>query len=132
LVDFIANKTPNKIISYDSTITSISSNTNPRTITIPLANIPAELEVGDWICQAEETPIANIPTEWQPVLAQRTAVFFMESMGDTEGLNNAKAKLAQMEKSVIMLTDSRVEGAPQKIKNRNGLLNSKSFFRFRR
>lgn len=132
LVDFIANKTPNKIISYDNTITSISSTTNPKTITIPLANIPDELEVGDWICQAEETPIANIPTEWQPVLAQRTAVFFMESMGDTEGLNNAKAKLAQMEKSVIMLTDSRVEGAPQKIKNRNGLLNSKSFFRFRR
>lgn len=131
-IDFIANKTPNKIISFDIAITAVSLLTNPKTITLLAANIPSDLAVGDWVCKAEETPIPNIPTEWQPVLAQRTAVFLMESMGDTEGLGNAKTKLAQMEKSVIEMTDNRVEGAPQKIRNRNGVLNSRSSYRFRR
>ena len=131
-IDFIANKTPNKVISFDINITAISSNTNPKTITLAIADIPSDLEIGDWIAGAEETPIPNIPTEWQPVLAQRAAVFFMESMGDTESLTNARAKLAQMEKSVTLLTDNRVEGAPQKIKNRHGLLNSRRHFRLRR
>ena len=36
-IDFIANKTPNKIISFDISITSISANTNPKTITLPAA-----------------------------------------------------------------------------------------------
>lgn len=131
-IDFVANKTPNKIISFDKAITAVSISTNPKTITLSPSLIPSDLAVGDWICKAEETPIPNIPTEWQPVLAQRAAVYLMESMGDTEGLNNAKAKLEKIERSVMELTDNRVEGAPQKILNRNGLLSGRSRYRFRR
>lgn len=131
-IDFVANKTPNKIISFDKAITNVSINSNPKTITLSPSLIPSDLAVGDWICKAEETPIPNIPTEWQPVLAQRAAVYLMESMGDTEGLNNAKAKLEKIERSVMELTDNRVEGAPQKILNRNGLLSGRSRYKFRR
>jgi len=130
-VDFICNKSPNKIISYDVPIMSISASTNPKTITLDPSNIPAGLAVGDWISQQEETPIPNVPTEWHPVLAQRAVVYIMEAIGDTEGLTNSLKKLAQMEKSVMKMTDNRVEGAPQKIKNRNGLLSGRNSFRSR-
>lgn len=130
-IDFIANKTPNKIISFDNVITGVSINTNPATFTLNPNLIPEELAVGDWIARAEETPIPNIPTEWQPVLAQRAVVFLMESMGDTEGLQNAQRKLAMMENNVQVITNDRAEGSPQKIRNRNGLLQS-TFYRFRR
>jgi hypothetical protein len=130
-IDFIAQKTPNKIISFDLPITQVNINANPRTFQLNPALIPDELAVGDWIARAEESPIANIPTEWQPVLAQRAAVFLMESMGDTEGLANSQRKLNQMEQSVKIITNDRAEGAPVKVRNRNGLLRS-TFYRFRR
>lgn len=130
-IDFIVDRSPNKILSYDIPITSVSLNSNPKTITIDPNDIPDDLVVGDWICKAEESCIPNIPTEWHPVLAQRAVVYIMESLGDTEGLNNSRAKLAQVESSVMKMTDNRIEGAPQKIRPRHTLLSGKKQLRIR-
>lgn len=121
--DFIQNKSPNKILSFDISVTSVSIST--RTITVDPTSIPSRLSAGDWVCFPETSPYPNVPTELHPILAQRAAVFILEAMGDTEGLGNARGKLAQMEKSVQKLLDNRVEGANRKLKSRHGFLQNK-------
>ena len=52
------------------------------------------------------------------VLAQRVAQRVLEALGDTEGLNNATAKIAEMENKLTTMLDNRVEVAPRKVVNR--------------
>lgn len=118
--DFVQNKTPNKILSIENPVISVSINS--RTLTVDPSYIPERLVVGDWVCVSEESPYPNIPTEMHPLLAQRAAVYILEAMGDSESLGNAKNKLKQMEMSIQKILDDRVEGAPRKIKNRFGTM----------
>ncbi len=120
LFDFIGAKTPNKILSYDKN--KVSVNRSAKTIIFAADDIPSKLKIGDYVTVSEETVVPNIPTEYHPVLAQAAAVYILEALGDTEGLQNALRKLDTMEKGVMQLTDDRVEGAPRKINQRHTTL----------
>jgi hypothetical protein len=113
--DFVSCISPNKIISWDI---PGSVNSEEHTITIDPSLIPNSLKEGDYMPVAGETCVPNIPTELHPVLAQRVALRVLEALGDSAGLANAKAKLEEMESKTGVLIDSRVEGSPVKIKNR--------------
>jgi hypothetical protein len=117
LFDIVGSRSPNKLKKFD--ISAASVNRNTKSVTILNELLPDDLEVGDYLCQAEESPVPQIPTELHPILAQRGAVYCLESLGDTEGLGNAMRKLQSMEKGVTNLIENRVEGAPQKIKPRH-------------
>lgn len=117
LFDIVGSKSPNKLKSFDITASIVNQNTKSVTISNDL--LPDDLVVGDYVCEAEESPFPQIPTELHPILAQRGAVYCLESLGDTEGLGNAARKLQSMEKGVTNLIENRVEGAPQKIKPRH-------------
>ena len=119
-IDFVQARTPNKILSFD--ITSTASNSNSLTITVDPNDIPKDLINGDFVCEAETSCVPNFPTELHPLLAQRAALFILEAMGDTEGINLAARKLAQMENSIQNILEDRVEGAPQKINARHSPL----------
>lgn len=119
-MDFINSKTPNNTYSYDVVPTSINSTT--KTVTFSPENIPVDLSVGDFLCVKEQSPVPQIPTEMHPVLAQMAAVHILEALGDSEGLRNALTRLEQMKTATMSIVDDRVEGAPQKIKPRNGTL----------
>lgn len=121
-LDFVQEKSPNKILAFDIPVTSVTIST--KTITVNPASIPSRLSVGDWVCPTETSPYPNVPTEMHPLLAQRAAIFILEALGDNENLGSAKSKLSQMEKSIQKILDDRVEGAPRKIKSRHGFLSS--------
>lgn len=112
--DFVRAKSPHNILDIDINSTQISTNS----ITFPVSKIPKDLEVGDYISLAGQSCIPNIPTELHMVLAQRVAQRVLEALGDTEGLNNATAKIAEMENKLTTMLDNRVEGAPRKVVNR--------------
>lgn len=116
LFDFIKAKSPHNILSIDLPINSV--NTTTRVINIAPASIPKDLEIGDFMPLAGQTCIPNIPTELHMVLAQRVAQRVMEALGDTEGLTNATAKVAEMEAKLSSMMDNRVEGSPRKVVNR--------------
>lgn len=122
--DFIAKRTPSKIISFDKDQTA--SNANTKTLTFNSSDIPDDLSIGDYVCIAEQTPAPNVPTEWHPVLAQSAATYILDSLGDTENLQTAFARLDRMEQAVMQITDDRVEGAPQKINPRHSTLGESS------
>ena len=119
--DIVGTRTPNKIKAFDLAAT-VNSGLNTIILTLSDVNLN-EIQVGDYVCKAEESPVPNLPTEMHPLLAQLTAVHVLEAMGDTEGLNNAQKRLERMERSVMQLVDDRVELAPKKIRPRNGTLN---------
>lgn len=130
-MDFIAYRTPNKILKYD--ITPTSANKNLKTVTFDPDSLPSGLIVGDYLAFAEETSVPNLPTELHPILAQRCSVHILESLGDTESLQSAQTRLRQMELAVQDLIDNRVEGAPQKIRNKHSQLQqTQSITRFNR
>lgn len=112
--DFVRAKSPHNILDIDINSTQISTNS----ITFKAWEIPKDLEVGDYISLAGQSCIPNIPTELHMVLAQRVAQRVLEALGDTEGLNNATAKIAEMENKLTTMLDNRVEGAPRKVVNR--------------
>jgi len=120
LFDIVGSKSPNKLKKFDIQATSINKNT--KSVTINNDMLPSDLVSGDYICQAEESPYPQMPTELHAILAQRGALLCLQALGDTEGLTNATRKLMKMEKAVTNLIDNRVEGAPQKIKPRHSPL----------
>ncbi len=119
--DICGAESPNKIIYYNIYANTI--NLLQKTISFSASDAPS-INDGDFLTKAEETIVPNIPTELHPIVAQRVAVACLEAMGDEQNKQSAERKLVQMEKSALKLISNRVEGAPKKIKNRFGTLNS--------
>lgn len=111
--DFYISGSPYSILKIDFNLQSI----NPATLTVVVDpdDIPEELEVGDHLPLAGQAMIPQVPSELHPMLAQMVANRLMESQGDQEGLQAGLLKLQEMEKSLGMLVDDRVEDAPQKL-----------------
>lgn len=102
-----------------------------RTVTQTGAKVLVEdIQRGDYIALEEECIIPQIPTEAHSLLAQRVAARCLEALGDTEGLQAANAKIAEMEQKLGSVVDTRVEGAPLKIYSRHGFIrNTRKYFR---
>jgi hypothetical protein len=112
--DLIKAKSPHNILAID-----ISGSVGSNSITVNPSLIPKDLEVGDFMPLASQSCIPNVPTELHSVLAQRVAQRVLEALGDTEGLGNATAKIAEMESKLNSMMSNRVEGAPRKVVNRS-------------
>lgn len=119
--DIVRSYSPNKLSHFN--LHSNTVNTTLKTISFRHSSAP-DLNVGDYITKAEESIVPNIPTELHPIVAQKVAIACLEAMGDEQNKVSAERKLAQMEMSALKIITNRVEGAPKKIKNRFGTLNS--------
>lgn len=101
----------------------LTVNTTDLTITFPDDLSNYNITVGDYICLAGDTPIPQIPVELHTLLAQRTAVKILESLGDEKNLPAAAKKLDEMEKNITGMISARVEGSAKKIVNNFSVLN---------
>lgn len=127
LLDLIQIKSPHRCLKLE--VQPVSINSTSKTITLNIADIPDSLAVGDHIAKATESAIPQVPSDMHMILAHRVATRLMEAMGDTEGLQNANQKLAELEQQTTTLIDNRVEDAPQKVVNRHSLLRTGLFRR---
>jgi hypothetical protein len=126
-VDFIGTTGNFKTKGFD--ITANVVNTVSKTITVDPASIPSDLAVGDYMCSAGESVIPQIPSELHVMLAQAVACRVLEAIGDTTGLANANAKLAEMEQKLLNVIDNRVEAPGRKVSNRNSFFRNNRFVR---
>lgn len=117
--DVVQSMSPNKIIHYDLVANIV--NQTVSTISFPASKAP-DITSGSYVTAAEESIVANIPTELHPILAQRVAVACLEAMGDEQNKQSAERKLKQMEDNAMTFLDNRVEGAQIKIKSKNSAL----------
>lgn len=130
LYDFVMEKSPHKILSYDNVVQSVDTGTNE--ITFGPGNLPTGLAKGDLVCLATQTGIPNVPSDLHNMIAHRAAARVFEAIGDTEAMQVAELKSAQQDKKTADLLDNRVETAARKIVNRNGLMRSGVTTRSRR
>jgi hypothetical protein len=79
-------------VSYgdDLVISGLSSNT------ITLGSWPTNIAVGQYLSESRTTPIPQIPYEAHKLLAQRGAIKICETLGDTNGLQNARSAYKEM------------------------------------
>lgn len=118
--DFIQVKSPNKNLGIDAM--PISVNTTSKTVTFDPNIIPAKLNINDNLALSTQCCIPQVPSDLHVVLAHRVAARCLEALGDSEGLQNANAKLAEMEVKSQNLIDNRVEDAVRKVVARHSPL----------
>jgi hypothetical protein len=116
LVDFVEGQSGYSTLAYDQTITNVVG------VQVTVATPPTDLEVGDYLTMAEETPVIQFPDEMYSYLVQRTAKRILEAIGDFEGSKIIAERLPQARKNIEKLLAPRTEGASTKIIQRNGLI----------
>jgi hypothetical protein len=79
------------------------------------------VSAGDWITNADESPVVQAPVEFHDLLAQKVAVKVLESKGMTEKLGSAREELGRMETDASNLITPRVDGEPKRAVARGGL-----------
>lgn len=113
LCDFVQDKNPYDLLSYDEAITNVSGSS------IQFSSLPSDLSVGDWLCLASESPVPMVPEEMQPVLVQSALVSALSSKKD-KALDFESKVLERMKQDAIRMLDPRVEN--DSVKFRSGRL----------
>jgi hypothetical protein len=76
----------------------------------------AGVEVGDWVSPSGYSPVIQLPLEFHQVLAQRTIVKALDSIGDEAGFQRAQAKATEMQGAALELIAERDDGTPEKLR----------------
>jgi len=135
VVDFLQTKPGHRTFAYDVEVQEVTSINSEPVIKVERSDLLtyysngynfqpaiANIQVGDYVCLANECIIPQIPPDLHNVLAERTAARILAAQGDSEGLQISNAKLQEIEVRQGSLLDNRVEGAPQKVLARHSLL----------
>lgn len=113
LCDFVQNNNPYDLLSYDLSIVGVSGNS------VTFSELPSGLEVGDWLCLANQSPVPMIPEELHPVLVKSALCATLSAKKD-KSFEQEMAVLQQMKDDAINMLDPRVEN--DSIKFRSGAL----------
>jgi len=122
ICDIVRAKSPHSCAIIDTAITNITAVGDTHEITLNTSGLTTIVKAGDYLNLAEETIIPQVPPELHGLLAQRVVARCLEALGDAAGLQAANTKIAELEIKTGSLIDNRVENAPQKIRNRWGML----------
>jgi hypothetical protein len=109
--DIVRAKPPFSILYQDLTVNLVGA----FSITLDTV-VPSDVSVGDYVCLAGESPVAQVPVELHPLLSQRTVYKCLEALGD-EKAATAEASADKMRADALTLLTPRVEGASRPIVN---------------
>lgn len=125
--DITSSKNPYNLVAIDVAPTTLPTSSS---FFITFSSLPKNLNIGDVVSVPEETSIVQAPLELHSMLSQRVVIRCLEALGDTQGVQNAMAKLTEMEQKTGSIIDNRVEGASKKVNNLHShLRNSRKWFR---
>lgn len=109
-VDFVSN-TP----FYKSSSVNTTATVDNSTTVTAVGDFTATVLVGDWIAPTGTSPIAQIPQEWLPYLAQAVASVILESQGDFDAAAKSTQRQNALKTSLLGTVTPRVRGAAKKI-----------------
>lgn len=111
--DFVQNNNPYDLLAYDQAITGVSGTT------ITFSSLPNGLEVGDWLCLANQSPVPMIPEELHPVLVKSALCATLSAKKD-KAYEQEMVMLQALKDDAINMIDPRVQN--DSIKFRSGSL----------
>lgn len=82
--------------------------------------LPSDLSIGDWVSEANFSPIPQMPVECHRVLEALTAARILQYTGDP-AFQVMQSMAEGMKKDLIQILSPRVDGSPRKIPIRNRL-----------
>lgn len=115
VVDVIEGNPPFNYRAINQPVTQVAGND----ITLPDT---AGIEPGDWIALKNESPIAQIPWELHPLLAQGVTTYIMHSIDPKQAVLE-KQRYEAMRQNALTMIDNRVEGQGEKIMSNNSISN---------
>lgn len=122
LVDFVKSVSGFECTAIDQVITNISGNI--LTFSNPLPTIlgtqTLSVSIGDYVCQATQTCVVQVPQELLPLLSQYVAVRILSAQGDPN-LPQAVNELSVLEKNAMNLIAPRVSGKMKRVTNTRGV-----------
>lgn len=128
IMDIIDYQTGNSVKKVDITNVSVAG----TVVTFDPDDLPSDLAVGDYLALSNETPVIQLPEELHQSLVQAVVCRLLEAQGDFEGLQAAEMKLGKKLEAAMVLLTPRVEGSPQVVICRTGLLRQRPYnYRFR-
>lgn len=90
--------------------------------TIKFSSLDSRLQVGDWVCLANQSCIVQCPLELHGLLEQATANTILRAQGDLEKVKSGEEKLSQMYQTSMNVYQPRIEAEGKKITNRSRIL----------
>ena len=81
-----------------------------------------KIEIGDWVCVAEEAALPGLPRELHPIIARTTALHFAESLGDQAMVNIHAELLKAALADGLGAMETRNESQPEIITGKRGIL----------
>ena len=101
--DFVRSTPHFDIMAMDKSATRSST-----TMTFTAADVPTDLAVGDYVCQAGESPVCQAPMELHPLLALRTAYVWSRAKNDPIA-EVLKGDLKEAHDNAATLLEPRIE-----------------------
>lgn len=108
----------------DLTISAIDSGLS----TLTFNSLPSNAAVGDWVSEAGTAPVAQIPFQMFPYLAQCVANLCLAGMADQGPYDEAQRKTALMKEDLLKLLQPRDMGNVQTVINRTGFFEQGSYW----
>ncbi|WP_448191257.1 hypothetical protein [Azospirillum sp. sgz301742] len=116
-IDVVSQYDGGEVKQFDLQIAGITA----QTLVFNACSI-TDVEVGDWIVLADETPVLQTPAELYPYLLELTSIRILQALGNAQAVQTKMAALPTMRSSLANVIENRVQGDPTKIVNRNNLL----------
>jgi hypothetical protein len=115
-IDFVEGRSGYTTLDFDKSITNVSG------LQVTVSSAPTDLQIGDYIALAGQSPVVQFPDECFSYLVQRTAKRLLEAIGDFDGAKVIGERLPQARRNLTMVLDPRTEGSSTIIIKRNGLI----------
>jgi hypothetical protein len=119
--DLIGFKPPFSLKEIDQSATIAST-------ILTFTDLPNDLEIGDIVCEATCSPLAQIPEVFQNLLCQATAIKCLEAQNADS--TQAQVKYEKMKDLAISQVTPRVNKAPKYVTNRNAVIHDVSVNRY--
>lgn len=117
LCDFVQSGSGYAALDVDNEIDQIDT----ATLSF-MDDLPESLEVGDYVCYGDKSPVPQCPDIWLPILAQRTAITMLRAQGFSVDADRMDIKLESMERAALGVIEPRTD-EPRKVKG--GILQGK-------
>jgi hypothetical protein len=124
-VDLVEGRSGSSIYSFDQTIQNVVGNT----LYFTANSIPTFLEVGDYVCPPQYSPVLNsIPDEAIGLIRSHVSVRILTAIGDFEAAKIIKNEdIPAEERDLKSLMQPRIDGESVIVINRRCLLRGNKF-----
>jgi hypothetical protein len=90
--------------------------------TVEFSELPDDLEVGDFIAPAGESPVVLLPRELVPLLEQLVANHCLKSQTDQAAIAEGRKNEKELREGASILMTPRVQHQPKRLVPRHGLM----------